>query len=188
VQLVNRSPLRLTMSARLFFAPACNMRGVDPQLVRALGRWREVGSGAAVVLEGWRTVKAQAERVKAGTSRALAGLHTIGRAIDVMPCDDEGNALWPEHAEDETERERRWALIERLGCELFEVFDGMNVAVQNGNDWDGDGTPTGRDRNEGTKLVDPAHWQLPWPANVARALEGAARRNAARERGERPVR
>lgn len=93
-----------------------------------------------LVYDTIRTIETQRENVKKGVSKTMKSYHLVGQALDFVPVDNNGKALWSISA---------YTTPKVIGC--------INYAKKLGFTWGGDWDNDGNWRDE--KFLDAPHLQ-----------------------------
>lgn len=116
-------------------ASLAKLGGVHPDLVRVVKRAIALTPVDFRVTEGRRSVKRQAELVKAGASKTMNSRHLTGHAVDVVALLD-GAVRWD------------WPLYDRIAKAFKAAAKAEGVPLEWGGDW--------------PRFRDGPHFQLPW--------------------------
>ena len=111
------------------------LAGVHPDLVRVVKRAIALTTVDFRVTEGRRSIKRQAELVKAGASKTMNSRHLTGHAVDVVALID-GAVRWD------------WPLYDRIAKAFKAAAKAEGVPLEWGGDW--------------PRFRDGPHFQLPF--------------------------
>lgn len=111
------------------------LKGVHPDLVKAVLRAAEITPIPFRILEGVRTVARQKELVAKGASKTMNSRHLTGHAVDIAPLAN-GKVTWD------------WPVYHKLAPVIKKAFADVGVPREWGGDW--------------KNFKDGPHWQLPW--------------------------
>ncbi len=123
------------MTFKLGRASLDRLAGVHPDLIRVVKRAIALTPVDFRVTEGRRSIKRQAELVKAGASKTMNSRHLTGHAVDVVALID-GAVRWD------------WPLYDRIAKAFKAAAKAEGVPLDWGGDW--------------PKFRDGPHFQLPW--------------------------
>lgn len=151
-------------------ASAGRLEGVHPNLGRGVRLAATLSTVRFCILPGGgvRTREQAAANAKAGTG-VLNSLHIIqadgfGHAVDLVAVGQDGKPSWD------------LKLYKDMHPAIYQAFDDLGIAIQNGSDWDMDGVIG--ERGE----WDWPHWQLPIAAKLQAAIAAMRRRIAERQK------
>ena len=119
-----------------------NLKGIHPDLRRALDRALQDSPIDFVITEGLRTRARQAELVAKGASTTMNSRHITGHAVDLVPLldlDRDGKV--------EVQEMYSWPLIRKLAPYIKQAAKDVHIPIEWGADW--------------TTFPDGPHWQLP---------------------------
>lgn len=152
------------------------LRGVNTGLARVVLRAIEITQVDFSVIYGLRTAEEQAYFVATGASNNPNSAHLRGEAVDLVPYLGIGHDPYPRSSDHPSIRKLKLRNFELVAMAMFQAADELEFALQWGNDWDQDGTPTSKDPDEKGWLADMPHFQVP----PAHRLEQAKRRREER--------
>jgi len=111
------------------------LKGVHPDLIRAVEAAEQITKCPFTVLEGLRTTARQKELVAAGASRTMKSRHITGHAVDLGALLD-GQVRWD------------WPLYYRIADAMKAAAAKLGIPLEWGGDW--------------VSFKDGPHFQLPW--------------------------
>ena len=99
-----------------------NLRGIHPDLRRALDRALQEAPFDFIVIEGLRTPERQRELYNQGASRTLKSRHMTGHAVDLLPIGPNGPRF-------------DWPLYNKLAPAVKKAAKAEGVKIVWGGDW-----------------------------------------------------
>lgn len=166
--------------------------GVLPELVTVsrvalVKSWEAQGPDWSIV-DGVRVPSQQALLVDLGKSHTPKSAHLMqpsgyGEALDIRVYLGRGLNPFPLKGDSREVVREKLARFEQVARFWFEAADELGFPLQWGNDWDGDGIPTGRDPDEKGFLQDMVHFQKAPLHRIKAAIARIEVRKAARAAG-----